>query len=205
MTKLENVDFTEHAIYRYCQRIKYEPLVNLNSYKIFAKSDKDLIGKYTEEMNELLSNSTFIIQGAFDKNNTKSNFYLNKEHKIVFVLTTPSDKLITLYKVDYGFGDTVNTITMNSLLKEIDKILNKKEKFILKNSSDLEQKEMSIVALNVDIESMKAKINMLENKKLILEKELEDYTNEVKDMTSDIISKANAVVHSIGYKFNDEF
>lgn len=202
---MENVIITEHASFRYCQRIRGEALINLASYKSSIKFDADKYKTVESEILDKLSKSIFVVCGAFDKDNIKSNFYLNKEERIIFVLDSSQTKLITLYKVDYGFGSDVNTITMNALLKEIDKLKSNKEKYINKYSKDLEQKESAIKSLDYETNMLQQKIKLLESQKNILIAELELYDDTVETMSKEIESKAHSICHSIGYKRQEEF
>lgn len=93
---MENVIITEHASFRYCQRIRCEALINLASYKSSVKFDADKYKTVESEILDKLSKSIFVVCGAFDKDNIKSNFYLNKEERIIFVLDSSQAKLITL-------------------------------------------------------------------------------------------------------------
>jgi len=196
---------TDHSLFRYGQRVKNALIINFQGYKALAKSNPSEVEKWKEEIVALLEKSDFILQGVFDKDNNTSNFHLHKKEKIVFVFNSNDSKLITLFKVDYGFGDTVNTVTMNALLKESDKLKNAKAKYLKKNSSTLEDKAYSINSLNDDIQALKLQVTTLENQKEILSKEMELYSNTTKAMTENILKTNRAICHSIGYRVNPEF
>ena len=201
----ENLIITEHANFRYGQRVKNEFFINLASYKALAKTDPTKVSEWENEIYDKFNKSIFLTQSAFDKDNQKSNFFIYKDEKIIFVTTTGNDKIITLYKVDYGFGEDVNNITMNALLKEVEKFKDKRTKYQVKHSKDLEQKEMAINSLDFEINMLKEKIKLLDTQKAIIEAELDLYKNTIDNMSKEIENKCHSIAHSIGYKRQEEF
>jgi len=196
---------TDHATFRYAQRVKNKLLVNLNAYKAIEKLNPEKIKEWKNEIQQLFEKSMFVIQGAFDKKNTLSNFYLNKEQRLIFVVSNNNDSIITIYKVDYGYGDNINKITMNALLKEIEKLKKGKEKYISKYSKHLEQKEFAIIALEQEMIMLNSKIELINKQKNGLQNELDIYKDTVSTMTKEVESKSQIICHSIGYKYQDEF
>lgn len=202
---MKTIEATEHSLFRYGHRVKKELLINQQGYKALAKREPNKIKEWREEIQLLLDDSIFIIQAVFDDKNHQCNFRLHKESRFILVLNSNSEKLITLFEVDYGFGDKINKITMNAILKEMEKLKLAKEKYIDKNIPTFNSKKRAISAFEEDISALKAKIDMIESQKKAIEDELNLYEKTIDVMTNDITMKAHNICHSIGYRAKEEF
>lgn len=199
------MDISEHALFRYGQRVKNEVIINQQSYSALAKTEPNKVKIWKDEIIKLFEESIFLIQGIFDKDNKTSNFYVNVKEKIIFVVDSSKNIIVTLYKVDYGFGDKVNTITMNELLKEIEKFKKDKEKYQNKEGKHIGLKKMALVTLDEEIKMLNSKIKALDIQKAILETEMDLYKLTLDNYDKEIECKAHSIAHSIGYKRQEEF
>lgn len=201
----EELKISNHAEFRYALRIKKEShLLNQNSFNAWSKLDPQIASKYKVELLEDLKESEFLIQAIFCDEGVQNNYFINKDKMIIFALDTNNKSLITCFKVDYGFGDKVNKITMKELLKEMDSLNKDKNKLQEKESDTQDINRNKINTIDDEIKLLKSKIGILESQKEIIEVECGNYTKKVENYRSEIILKSKQIAHSIGVKFDIE-
>lgn len=207
---MNKINFAElkvsnHADFRYALRIKNEShLINQNSYTAWCKLDKQTSDLYKNELIDDLTQSEFLIQAIFCDEGVLNNYFINKEKMIVFALDSANKNLITCFKVDYGFGDKVNRITMRELLKEMDSLTKDRNKLQEKESDTQDLNRCKINTIEDEISLLKSKIEVLEAQKEIIEVECSNYNKRISNFRNEIILKAKQVAHSIGVKFDIE-
>ena len=196
----EEVKVTLHGDYRYAERIKNEPFINQQSYTAWAKIESELAEKYKLELIEDLRDSKFLCKGVFSKDEQVNNYFINKDKMIVFALDSSAKSVLTLFKVDYGFGDKVNRIAMNELLKEVEKLKKDKYKFIEKKEKEIDGMDRSARLIEEEIKLLESKIRVLETQKEITQTQIDNYHSTVSNYSEEILLKSKQITHSIGLR-----
>lgn len=106
------INVTKHAYERYAERIK-------NTAKEDIQSDiavnKNL---YHTELDRMFENSRIIYTGRFNDKHNETNFRI--ADNMILITDKADTKIITLYRVEFGFDRDVDVVILESLLKKLD-------------------------------------------------------------------------------------
>lgn len=198
MDKMVNV--TKHALERYALRFKKVPY---NEVKHKAFENKEL---YSEELNKMFNNSKLIYNGKIsgkmtnNTNNTNEEVNYRLAGDICLVLDTVESKIITLYRVDFGFDMKTNRVILSSLIENLEEA---ETLHLEAMESTRQQKD----ALSLQALQLEEEINNLKMALKSLEENLQNIKSLEKEISSEeIISKLNydkiakQIVYSINYK-----
>ena len=147
------MNVTNHGLKRYAERFKNV----LNSdLEVDIAVNKDL---YIEELNKMFSFSKLIYTGKFNETNESTNYYI--VDNIILVVDLANTKIITLYRIEFGFGREVDKNILIGLLKQLDDAETEYIKAMdvtREKQSDLDYK---ILSLDEDIKSQQELINAM--------------------------------------------
>lgn len=142
------INCTKHSLERYAERFKDTK---------YDGSQKEL---YVAELNKMFEHSTKIYTGAFNDNQV-TNFRLVDD--IILVTDTLDTKIITLYRVEFGFGREVDKTIRNNLLESLDEL----ETIYIKAMDESEENKDKLFAdrnlLKEEIKTMRETLDTMTN------------------------------------------
>lgn len=186
------MNVSKHALKSYAKRIKEIQESDVLS-SIAVNSER-----YKEEINKMFDNAKFIYQGRFNEKHNNTKYYLSDD--ICIVVSADDTNIITLYRVDFGFGRVVNKTIQDELVKELEKkdeiyndIKSKTEESIL---DLMYQRDM----LDSEIESLKKSIEALEDNRNGLNTYIESFGAEEKIAKEERDLVAKKIAYSVIYR-----
>jgi len=147
------MNITNHGLKRYAERFKK---IERNELERDIIINKEL---YTEELNKMFGFSKLLHTGKFNETNENTNYYI--VDNIILVIDLNNTKIITLYRIEFGFGREVDKNILFGLLKELD---NAETEYLEAMDIVKEQKndmEYKILSLEEDISSTIELLNTL--------------------------------------------
>jgi hypothetical protein len=125
---------------------------------------------YIEELNKMFSFSKLIYTGRFNDTNENTNYYI--VDNIILVVDLSNTKVITLYRIEFGFDRAIDKSILIGLLEQLDQAENEYIKamdIVKEQKNDMDYK---ILSLEEDISStvellntLKTSLNELKNMK----------------------------------------
>jgi hypothetical protein len=149
------MNVTNHCLKRYAQRFKDVIKEDLER-DILA--NKDL---YIEELNKMFSFSKLIYTGRFNETNENTNYYI--VDNIILVVDLNNTKIITLYRIEFGFEREIDKNILIGLLKNLDQAETEYIKamdIVKEQKSDMDYK---ILSLEEDISSTLELLNSMKS------------------------------------------
>jgi len=147
------MNVTNHGLKRYADRFKDVIKEELERDIIINKE------LYTEELNKMFNFSKLLYTGRFNETNENTNYYI--ADNIILVVDLKNTKIITLYRIEFGFGREVDKNILIGLLKELDEA---ETEYIIAIDIVKEQKndiDYKILSLEEDIASEVELLNTL--------------------------------------------
>jgi hypothetical protein len=151
------INCTNHFLERWTERITQ--ITTEREKKDYISNNKDMI---VEHANRTFSNSQFLWAGKIG-DNTEKNFYIKDD--IVFVVNKTNDALITVYRTDFGFGDTLNKHVTRELTKQIVELTQEKEDAELDVALEVERLYGEADRLEDDIKIMEEQLENLKQQR----------------------------------------
>lgn len=186
------INCTNHVLEQYAKRIK---LIEKDLIKSTVIMNKDI---YEKDLNKMYDNSKIIYKGTFSKKHNNSNFRM--VDNIILITDKKDETLITLYRIDFGFGRNTDKIILEQLLKE----LKEGEEVYLQKRKEIEEETDSLMCdhtkLIMEIEAKKKEIKSLEESKNILEDYINIYKKDEIEAKETIDEIARKIVYSIDYR-----
>lgn len=186
------INCTNHALEQYAKRIK---LIEKDSIKSTVILNRDI---YEKDLNKMYDNSKIIYTGTFNKKHNNSNFRM--VDNIILITDKKDETLITLYRIDFGFGRTTDKIILEQLLKE----LKDGENIYLQKRKEVEEEMDSLMCehtkLIMEIEAKKKEVKALEESKDILENYIDIYKKDEVEAKEVMNEVARKIVYSIDYR-----
>lgn len=193
------VNPTKHALDRYCERILDYGNSTQTEMRCYINQNREKIG---EDINKMFEFSRLIYTGQINGDKTTKQYYLN--NNIIMVYDEPKNSIVTLYKIDFGFGEIIDKAIVKQLLEQADELdfkINTKqqenEQEILKNTMELENTENEIEVLEEKLEFLKSKKELIKNMINSINTEINTYKKE-RD------SKVIRICNSLDYKINNK-
>lgn len=185
------VNITKHALTRYAERIKGFIPSEINR-ALFDNSEI-----YKIELNKMFDYSKLIYTGKFNNNET-TNFRV--ADNIMLITDVQDSKIITLYKISFGFNRLIDKTILDNLLNELDKADEEYIKAMDETKDKKEELEMNKLSLEEEISSVKEALKSMEENLNGLRSYINSLgANEIKAKTErDIIAKK--IAYSIYYK-----
>jgi hypothetical protein len=158
------MNITIHCLKRYAERFKNISKDELERNIIINKE------LYIEELNKMFSFSKLIYTGRFNDTNENTNYYI--VDNIILVVDLSNTKIITLYRIEFGFDRAIDKSILIGLLEQLDQAETKYIKamdIVKEQKNDMDYK---ILSLEEDISStvellntLKTSLNELKNMK----------------------------------------
>ena len=186
------INITTHAYKRYAERIK-----NIAKEDILSDItiNKNL---YHTEMDKMFENSKLIYTGRFNDKHNETNFRI--VDNIILIADKQDTKIITLYRVEFGFDRDVDVVILRSLLEKlavaeeeylssIDEVNLEKER-VITNRNNLAQ----------EIEDMKKSLSIMEESLWAMNNYIEGFNYKERIAKSEMETVAKKIVYSNVYR-----
>lgn len=186
------MNITKHAYSRYIERFKG---VDKQDIGVLTQDEKAL---FEAELNKMFDRATMIYTGTFNEKNPITNFWI--VDNIILVTDVANTKLITLYRIEFGFDRSIDKTILASLTEQLGEA---DDKYINAMQEVQEKKDK----LDIDALNIKEQMASLQEQLTALKcglKGIEEYRKtitieEVKAKTErDIIAKK--IIYSNIYK-----
>ena len=174
-----SINITNHALDRYSKRIKNDDIVNITSL------DSNTRERYEKDILNMYENSKLIYEGKFT-DHSDSKFLLTDD---IILITDPKEtKLITLYRIDFGFDYETNKILRNRLLVQLEKAKNTVSDSELKVNEALTKATESLDVLIAERNDLQASLKAV---------------NDSIDITKDYIESLNFTINENKSRYNN--
>ncbi|AYP68326.1 hypothetical protein PQE75_gp153 [Bacillus phage vB_BcoS-136] len=183
---------TKHFLERWVERI-----VGITTEKernTYITENREMI---IEHANKTFEFSQFIYKGQIGDNVTR-NYHIKDD--IVFVTNTTDDAFITIYKVDLGFTEELNSTVRKGLITEIEKLRNEKEEIEFKILEEIEDKEHEVSSLQDQIKIMEEQLANLRKQKEFAEAEIKNVKSKSLNTGLELRKYTMMLVNSKEYK-----
>lgn len=186
------MNVTKHCIQRYAIRFKD---INKKDLGAITQAEKEL---FETELNKMIDRATMIYTGTFNEKNQVANFWV--VDNIVLVTDVANTKIITLYRIEFGFDRTIDKTILENLREQLEEA----DEVYIKAMQEVQEKKDK---LDIDAISIKEQIVSLQEQLSALQsglKGIEEYkktitVDEVKARTNrDVIAKK--IIYSNIYK-----
>lgn len=187
------MNITNHAFDRFTERIV--GIADQLAARQYINQNKE---KITEDINKLVEFSELLFTGQINGDKSTKNYLLRDN--IILVTDTANSALITLYKIDFGFGDKTDRLIASNLKEDI--MILKKQLCDKKLDIDtnVEYKKYELNTIESQVETLKQQLFMLELKKNTKESEIKVAYNDVEILSKDIEMLAVKLCNSLEYK-----
>lgn len=186
------LNVTKHALQRWSERILKIDSKELNLY---INSNRETL---IDNINETFSYSEFIYKGQLGKDNITRHYYIQND--IVFITNTENNAIITVYKVDLGFTDELNSQVRKGLIEEVRKLQLQKDELDFVSLSESELKKHEVITIDDQIHILEKQIAELKAQKQIVNNELKMINSKSSYVTQELSKFVLMLVNSIDYK-----
>lgn len=186
------INVTAHCYKRYVERIKE---VEFDSIEQHIQMNKN---QYHTEIDKMFENSRKIYTGRFNDKHNETNFRI--ADNIILITDKLDTKVITLYRVEFGFDREVDVIILKSLIEK----LNIAEELYLESIEEVNQERERVVTnrdnLSMEIEALKESLKAMEESLEVMDNYIEkfDYKETQARLEMDTIAKK--IVYSNIYR-----
>lgn len=186
------INVTKHALLRYVQRFKG---VDKNEVEQSINLNKD---QYINELNKMFDNSRLIYSGKFNVKHTDTNFRM--VDNIILITDVIDSKIITLYRIDFGFDRDVDCSIIDSLIKKLD-IAEEKYISIMENVKTEKDKLLSQRdSLKIEIDTLKGTLNSMNESLKSMDEYIKNFGYEETQAKTDMDLIAKKIVYSNVYR-----
>jgi hypothetical protein len=126
------------------------------------------------------------------------NYWLRDN--IVIVTDTGNSTLITLYRIDFGFGTDVDKMITDKLLEEISSFNDKKMATENVVANEIEDKETKIANIEASISQMQQMLDFFKLKKETLINEVKIANKDIELINKEIEVRALKICNSAEYR-----
>lgn len=105
------INITRHAYLRYAERIKEVSSKEVNDDIIVNKD------QYHLDLDKMFQNSRILYTGKFNDKHNETNFRI--VDNIILITDKMDTKIITLYRVEFGFDRDVDVTILKSLIQKL--------------------------------------------------------------------------------------
>lgn len=186
------LNVTKHTLQRWAERILK---IDNDEVNLYINSNRDML---VENINETFSYSEFIYKGQLGKDNITRHYYIQND--IVFITNTENNAIITVYKVDLGFTDELNSQVRKGLIEEVRKLQIEKDELDFQSLSESELKKHEVVTIDDQIHILEKQIAELKAQKQIVNNELKMINSKSSYVTQELSKFVLMLVNSIDYK-----
>ena|SRR5699024_9827830 len=187
-----NKNCTNHFLKRWVERV------------VGITTEKEINEHITKNRDQLIehANKTFeyaqhIYKGQIGDNQTR-NYHI--KDNLIFVTNTTDDAFITIYEVDLGFTDELNTTVRKGLIKEIERLTADKEEAELQIIDEMDDIEHTITSLEEEIKILEEQQRNLKREKEFKIEELKQLKKKTLNVGLEIKKHVLTLVNSRAYK-----
>lgn len=185
------INITKHAFKRYAERFKGIEKINVDSNVTFHRD------MYQNEMDKMFENSRLIYTGKFNGNET-TNFRL--VDNIILVTDTVDSKIITLYRIDFGFDREIDKVIFEDLIKKLNEC---EEEFLIKES-EVDDEELKVQGqmddLLIEIECLEETLETVRNSYKSLREYKKSIVSKKELARTEMNSVAKKIIYSNEYR-----
>lgn len=191
------INVTKHAIERYAEKIKNIPQKELN-LKINTNTNL-----YKEDLNKMFEKSKIIYSGLMtspDNNKHKEEVNYRLVDNIILITDLQDTKIITLYRVEFGFGRTNDKLLLDNLLSELE---TEDTTYLEAMESTQQEKELienNILQLENEIQSLQESLKALQDNKEGLKDYIKSISQKEAIAKSSRDCTARKIIYSIHYR-----
>lgn len=186
------INITKHCYFRYAERIKNVPKDELEKDITF---NKDM---YHIELNKMFENSRLIYTGRFNDKHSETNFRISDN---IILITDKSDsKIITLYRVEFGFDRDVDIVILKSL---IDKLETAEDEYIRTIGEVTLEKDRVITSrdnLQEEIKELEDRLKIMKESLFVMNNYIDKFSYKEKIAKSEMETIAKKIVYSNIYR-----
>lgn len=187
------MQITNHFLDRYAERIL--GISDLLAARQYINQNRE---KIEEDIRKLFEHSELLITMQLQGDKTTKNFYIRDN--IILVAKSDNSVLITLYRIDFSFGEKTDRMIIQNLKEEIqtlkEQMKNKKESI----DNEIEFKKKEVEMIGIEVINLEQQLNMLKLKKQTKENEIRVSYNEVEILNKQIEMRAIKLCNSLEYK-----
>lgn len=147
------MNITHHALKRYAERFKEVSRQDLDSNIIVNKE------LYSNELNKMFEYGKLLYTGRFNDENGDVNYYI--VDNIILVVDLANTKIITIYRIEFGFGREVDKNILVGLLSQLDEAETNYIEAMDIVKEKKEDLEYNVLTLQEEIKSTEELLNTL--------------------------------------------
>lgn len=186
------INVTKHALRRYVERFKS---VEKDSIEQNINSNKE---QYQQDLDKMFQNSRLIYTGKFNDKHNETNFRM--VDNIILITDKIDTKIITLYRIDFGFDRDVDLTIIKSLIEK----LNIAEDKYLKSIDLIKEEKDSLLSkretLIYEIETIEETLKTMKSSLKSLDGYIKDFGYQEKQAKTDMDLIAKKIVYSNIYR-----
>lgn len=186
------INVTKHAYLRYSERIKEVDLKDVNEDIVVNKNI------YHIELDKMFENSRIIYSGKFNDKHSETNFRI--ADNIILITDKMDTKIITLYRVEFGFGRDIDVVILKSMIEK----LNVAEVEYLTSIEEVnEEKERVVSSRDVlikEIEEMKNSLKIMEESLTTMNDYIDKFNYKERIAKTEMETIAKKIVYSNIYR-----
>lgn len=183
---------TSHFYQRWTERIV--EITTDREMKEYISKNKEMI---SEHANKTFEFAERIYTGQIGDNVTR-NYHIKDD--IVFITNTTDDAFVTVYKVDLGFTEELNSTVRKGLIEEIHRLSEEKDDIEIHMLEEIESKEFEIISTEEQIKILQEQMDNLKKSKTFKEEEVKQMKKESLNVGLELKKYALMLVNSKEYK-----
>lgn len=183
---------TNHFMERWTERI--QEIKDEKEKRDYIAKNREMI---VQHANTTFENATFLWKGQIGDNTTK-NYYI--KDNAIFVTNTTDDALITVYKVDLGFTEELNTTVRRGLVEKIQELQKEKEEIEIESLYEVDSKKSEASSVEDQIKVMEEQLANYRRRKQFLEEEVKFIQNKSLDTGLELKRFTMMLVNSQAHK-----
>lgn len=186
------INVTKHAYLRYSERIKEVDLKDVNEDIVVNKNI------YHIELDKMFENSRIIYSGKFNDKHSETNFRI--ADNIILITDKMDTKIITLYRVEFGFGRDIDVVILKSMIEK----LNVAEVEYLTSIEEVNEERERVVSsrdvLIKEIEEMKNSLKIMEESLTTMNDYIDKFNYKERIAKTEMETIAKKIVYSNIYR-----
>lgn len=180
------MNVSKHALERYAERY-IKPLETPKAYvTLHADEVRDRIIKEMET-------ATLLFTGQI-KAKVTMNYYLQGNR--IYITDTSNNTVVTTYPIEYGFGEEIDTIIANRLLKELAEAEKKAEQSRVDTEETIADVKANLDLADNQIKSLEDKLDLAKKEKEVLKSNLDLATAKNTEAIRSIKDVAYKIINS---------
>ena len=191
-----SINITKHGLKRYIERFRGE--TNIQERELMINSQKEQL---ESEINAMYDNSKVIYKGELN-DNEEATFRL--VDNIIIICDAADTKVITLFRINFGFSRAIDKQIIDSLIKE----LNDYDELYAEELCELDSKRDHLLAqresLKMEIVAQEKVLESLQESKKLLDTEIKGIETKKDLAEKDRNECARKLVYSVEFRAEQE-